>query len=116
VLTGPPFLPGAAQLACADARRHRCCQPHGLPCRVPQAAIEKKLAATALVAEVAAANSEQIRRKEVMKLRDRDEDQRIAEYILNKELREQVRTAACLVGQYGGGGIRGIPDAARPTR
>ncbi len=55
-----------------------------------QAQIEKKLQAKALMEEVAAANSEQIRRKEHLKVREKEEDLRIADYILQKELREQV--------------------------
>lgn len=56
-----------------------------------QAQIEKKLQAKYLMEEVGAANSEQIRRKEQMKVREKDEDMRIAEYLMHKELREQVR-------------------------
>ncbi|GLC57608.1 Cilia- and flagella-associated protein 45 [Pleodorina starrii] len=58
-----------------------------------QATIEKKLQAKYLMEEVAAANSEQIKRKEQMKVREKEEDMRIAEYLLQKEMREQVLAA-----------------------
>lgn len=54
-----------------------------------QAQIEKKLQARALLEEVAAANSEQIKRKEVNKQREKEEELRIQQYIVEKELREQ---------------------------
>lgn len=53
-------------------------------------AIEKKRRAEALVAEVAAANAEQINRKEAMRQQEREDDLRIAEYIRHKDAREQV--------------------------
>lgn len=54
-----------------------------------QAQIEKKLQARALMEEVAAANQEQIKRKEINKQREKEEELRIAQYIIEKELREQ---------------------------
>mmetsp|Transcript_18082 Transcript_18082/g.30965 ORF Transcript_18082/g.30965 Transcript_18082/m.30965 type:complete len:510 (-) Transcript_18082:446-1975(-) len=51
-------------------------------------AIEKKLAGEALMKEVAAANSEQIRRKEQMKNREKEEDLKILQYTRAKEARE----------------------------
>lgn len=59
-------------------------------CVCVQVAIEKKLQAKALLEEVAAANTEQIRRKEDMKERERDEDAKIKQYITHKEVREAV--------------------------
>lgn len=40
--------------------------------------------------EVAAANAEQIRRKELMKVREKEEDLKIIDYIRQKDLKEQV--------------------------
>ncbi|KAG2500981.1 hypothetical protein HYH03_000803 [Edaphochlamys debaryana] len=58
-----------------------------------QAAIEKKLQAKVLMEEVADANAEQIRRREQMKVREKEEEGRIADYILQKDLREQALLA-----------------------
>lgn len=52
------------------------------------AAIEKKLAAKAMLEEVAAANSEQIRRKELLKVREKQEDLKILEYTRAKDARD----------------------------
>lgn len=54
-----------------------------------QAQIEKKLQAKELMEQVAAANSEQIKRKELMKIREKQEEVKITQYIRAKELREQ---------------------------
>ncbi|KAF5826155.1 tumor suppressor, Mitostatin-domain-containing protein [Dunaliella salina] len=54
-----------------------------------QQAIEKKMQAQALLSEVAAANAEQIRRKELLKVREKEEDMKILEYIRAKDAREQ---------------------------
>lgn len=42
-----------------------------------------------MMAEVAATNSEQIKRKELMKVREQEEDARIADYVRQKDLKEQ---------------------------
>lgn len=55
-----------------------------------QAQIEKKLQAKELMEQVAAANSEQIKRKELMKIREKQEEVKITQYIRAKEAREQV--------------------------
>lgn len=44
-----------------------------------------------MMKQVAITNDEQIKRKEVMKLRDKEEDQRIAEFVRMKDAAEQVR-------------------------
>lgn len=55
-----------------------------------QAQIEKKLQAKELMEQVAAANTEQIKRKELMKIRERQEELKIAQYLRAKEMRERV--------------------------
>jgi hypothetical protein len=55
------------------------------------AALEKKKRAAALMAEVAAANAQQIARKKQLTEQEREEEARIAEYIRQKDAREQVR-------------------------
>lgn len=52
--------------------------------------MRKKDVAVQMMEEVAQANAEQIKRKEVMKIREKEEDERIAEYIHQKDLREEV--------------------------
>ena len=58
-----------------------------------QAQIEKKMQAKVLMEEVSAANSEQIKRKDVMKVREKDEDLKIADYIRAKDIRERVSSS-----------------------
>lgn len=53
------------------------------------AQIGKRLQAQELMVQVAAANAEQIHRKEEVKHREKEEDARIAAYIRSKEMREQ---------------------------
>lgn len=53
------------------------------------AQIEKRVQAQELMVQVAAANAEQIHRKEEVKHREKEEDARIAIYIRSKEAREQ---------------------------
>ncbi|MEW5310671.1 MAG: hypothetical protein WDW38_002447 [Sanguina aurantia] len=53
-----------------------------------QVVIEKKIMAKALLEEVASSNAEQIRRKEFMKTREKEEDMKITEYIRAKDRRE----------------------------
>jgi hypothetical protein len=54
-------------------------------------ALEKKQRAAALMEEVAAANAQQIERKKQLAEQEREEEARIAEYIRQKDAREQVR-------------------------
>lgn len=54
------------------------------------AALEKKQRAAALMAEVAAANAQQITRKHQLSEQEREEEARIAKYIRQKDAREQV--------------------------
>eukprot|EP00879_Flechtneria_rotunda_P023804 GHRR01025204.1.p1 GENE.GHRR01025204.1~~GHRR01025204.1.p1 ORF type:complete len:332 (+),score=147.31 GHRR01025204.1:496-1491(+) len=54
------------------------------------AARQKKLRAAALMEEVAAANAEQIGRKKMLMEQERQEELRIAEYIRQKDARDQV--------------------------
>lgn len=68
----------------------------------PQAEEEKEKARKAaevasLMAEVAATNAEQIKRKELMKVREQEEDARIADYVRQKDLKEQVGASLCLI-------------------
>uniref|UniRef100_A0A7S0VDS1 Cilia- and flagella-associated protein 45 n=1 Tax=Polytomella parva TaxID=51329 RepID=A0A7S0VDS1_9CHLO len=58
-----------------------------------QVTIEKKIQAKTLMEEVATANADQIKRKEVMKLHEKEEERKIAEYILQKDLRERALLA-----------------------
>lgn len=58
------------------------------------AAREKKQRAAALMAEVAAANAQQITRKQELAEQEREEEARIAEYIRQKDAREQVSRVA----------------------
>jgi hypothetical protein len=53
--------------------------------------LEKKQRAAALMAEVAAANAQQIARKKQLAEQEQEEEARIAEYIRQKDAREQVR-------------------------
>lgn len=53
-----------------------------------QQQVEKKIRGKQLIDEVAAANLEQIKRKEVMKMREIEEDHKIQEYVKQKMLRE----------------------------
>eukprot|EP00798_Chlamydomonas_sp_ICE-L_P011605 gene11605-34309_t len=54
-----------------------------------QVQLEKKLRGKQLMEEVAAANAEQIRRKEMMKVREVQEDVKIQTYVKRKMLKEQ---------------------------
>lgn len=54
------------------------------------ASLEKKQRAAALMAEVAAANAKQIQRKRELAEQEKQEEARIAEYIRQKDAREQV--------------------------
>ena len=47
----------------------------------------------ALMAEVAISNEEQIKRKELMKIREKEEDDRIADYVRSKDAREAAAAA-----------------------
>ncbi len=58
-------------------------------------AVAKRQRAAALMQEVAAANAEQISRKEALKQREREDHQRVAEYIRLKDMREQVCGHGC---------------------
>lgn len=55
------------------------------------ASLEKKQRAAALMAEVAAANAQQIQRKKQLAEQEKQEEACIAEYIRQKDAREQVR-------------------------
>ena len=66
-----------------------------------QVAIEKRLQAREVMEQVASANAEQLTRKELTKIREREEDAKIAGYIRAKELKEQVGRS---YGGVGGGG------------
>lgn len=54
-----------------------------------RAAVEKKQQASVLMEQVKTANAEQIKRKDVLKHYEREEDARIAQYVRQKELREE---------------------------
>lgn len=54
-------------------------------------ALEKKQRAAALMEEVVAANAQQIERKKQLAEQESEEEARIAEYIRQKDAREQVR-------------------------
>jgi hypothetical protein len=54
------------------------------------ASLEKKVRAAALMAEVAAANAQQIQRKKQLAEQEKQEEACIAEYIRQKDAREQV--------------------------
>ena len=55
------------------------------------ASYEKKQRAAVLMEEVAHANAAQISRKQEQRLREQEEEMRIAQYIRQKDAREQVR-------------------------
>jgi len=55
--------------------------------------IERKLAGKALMEEVAASNSEQIKRKELQKVREKEEDVKILEYTRARDAREAALAA-----------------------
>lgn len=77
------------------------------------AAADKRARAAALMAEVADANADQIEGKRQQAEREREEEARIADYIRQRDAREQVGRRG---GRANGAQRPGPAAAARPSR